>query len=402
MNYVEQARTKVPMKLYPFKKNVFVPNAIPMGLFGLAYRQVGGFFETPGIRGTSHLMEHLICKPFDDMREELTSLSIDHNAYTSDNQIVFYFSGLTEELKTVVERLYERITKPGSEPWTREGFEAEKSTVIQEYGDNFNSQESGFYWNLMRRHYGYCGAIGLLEDIQSFTYEQSLVRAAEFSVPSIICQVGEEFIKPFDTSSDNVTSLGMTDGTGSVMMVGSKNPPQIKFGEYDLPQEAVVKDNKTIVGLLGRYPTDIKDVQIMSFLISCINGGLEAPLYDEIREKRGLSYYSAGESIYVGERCLPMFFASTTEDNVSKLENVYRNFFELSPDEAFSVARFNAVKKAFSVKRRIVDVLPHAGAKTMVLGDINPFDGIAELTYHQALDKYDDLFRYASYVPVKY
>ena len=47
------------MKLYPFKKNVYVPSNIGMSLFGLAYRQTGGFFETPGIRGTSHLMEHL-------------------------------------------------------------------------------------------------------------------------------------------------------------------------------------------------------------------------------------------------------------------------------------------------------------------------------------------------------
>ncbi len=395
------------MKLYPFKKNVFVPNVIPMGLFGLAYRQVGGFFEKPGERGTSHLMEHLACKPFDDMREELTSLSIDHNAFTSDNQIVFYFSGLTEELKTVVERLYEKITKPGSEPWTREGFEAEKNTVIQEYGDQFNSQESGVYWNLLRRHYNYAGPIGILEDIQSFTYEQSLVRAAEFTVPSIICQVGEEFIKP-DTrfpSSDTTgigTSMSGIDPTGN-MMYASKNPKQIEFGYYNnLEQEPVVKDSKTIIGLLGKVPFDIKDVQVMSFLISCINGGLEAPLYDEIREKRGLSYYSASETIYVGERCLPMFFASTTEDNIETLEKVYRNFFERSPEDAFNESRFNAVKKAFSVKRRMVDVLPHSGAKTMVLGDINPFEGIAELTYEQALNKYAELMKFENYVPVKY
>jgi predicted Zn-dependent peptidase len=395
------------MKLVPFKKNVFIPNKIEMGLFGLAYRQTGGFFETPGIRGTSHLMEHLMCKPFDDMREELTSLSIDHNAFTSDNQVVFYFSGLTEELKTVVERLYEKITKPGLEPWTKEAFESEKSTVLQEYGDMFNSQESGFYYNLMRKHYNYTGAIGIKSDIESFTYEQSLVRAAEFTLPSIICQVGEEFIKPdfaFPNTAmhGNLVEGAMVSGTSDGMMYATKNPDHIKFGEYDLLQEVVPKDSKTLVGLLGKMPADVKDIQVMSFLIGCINGGLEAPLYDEIREKRGLSYYSAGEAVYIGERCLPMFFASTTEDNIGKLKNVYRNFFELSPDEAFSETRFNAVKKAFSVKRRILDVLPHAGAKTLVLGDINPFEGIAELTYHQALDKYDDLMRFENYVEVQF
>ena len=373
-----------------------------MGLFGLAYRQTGGFFETPVIRGTSHLMEHLMCKPFDHMREELKALGIDHNAYTSDNQVVFYFGGLTESLKEVVATLYEKITQPGSEPWTKEAFEIEKNTVLQEYGDTFNSQESGFYYNLLRRYYNYTGAIGYLEDIKSFTYEQSLSRSAEFTLPNIICQVGEEFIKPYLSSTD-VTSMGdLNVASNGDIMYASKNPPQIKFGEYDLEQEKVPKDSKTLVGLLGKYPTDIKNTQVMGFIINCINGGLEAPLYDEIREKRGLSYYSAGEAIYIGERCLPMFFASTSEENVSKLENVYRNFFELSADEVISKSRFETCKKAYAVKQRMVDILPHSGAKTTVLGELNPFDGIDKLTYHETLDKYHELMRMDNYVEVKF
>lgn len=387
------------MKLYPFKKNVYVPNKIEMGLFGLAYRQTGGFFETPGIRGTSHLMEHLMCKPFDHMREELKALGIDHNAYTSDNQVVFYFGGLTESLKEVVETLYEKITRPSLEPWTREAFEIEKNTVLQEYGDTFNSQESGFYYNVLRRHYNYTGAIGYRSDIESFSYEQSLVRAAEFTLPSIICQVGEQFIK-FHGNTE-ITMMGDTaDGD---IMYASKNPPQLVFNDdYGLDLEVVPKDSKTLVGLLGNEPAPIEDTQVMGFIMTCINGGLEAPLYDEIREKRGLSYYSAGEAIYVGERCLPMFFASTSENNIVNLENVYKDFFSRSADDVISEARFNTCKKAYAVKQRMVDILPHSGAKTTVLGDLNPFDGIAELTYSQTLDKYNSLMRIENYIPIKY
>jgi predicted Zn-dependent peptidase len=394
------------MKLYPFKKNVFVPNKIEMGLFGLAYRQIGGFFETPGIRGTSHLMEHLICKPFDDMREELKALGIDHNAATDDNQVIFYFSGLTESLREVVETLYAKITKP-TELWTKEGFENEKSTVLQEYGDAFNSQEAGFYYNLMRKHYNYCGALGFKSDIEAFTYEQSLERAKEFSIPSIICQVGEQFIKPDGMFPNHhyhasVTEGGMVSVDSEGMMYGSKDPAQIKFGTYDLELESVPKDSKTIVGLLGSNPTNAADIQLMGFIINCINGGLEAPLYDEIREKRGLSYYSAGEALHIGDRCFPMLFASTSEENISKLENVYRNFFELSADQVISEARFNVCKKAYAVKQRMVDILPHSGAKTTVLGDVNPFDGIPELTYQQVLERYHDLMHFDNFIPVKY
>ncbi len=393
-------KKKVSMKLYPFKQSVYVPSNIGMSLFGLAYRQMGGFFETPGIRGTSHLMEHLMCKPFDHMREQLKALGISHNAYTSDNQVVFYFSGLTESLREVCDELYNKITKQTTTPWTKEAFETEKNTVLQEYGDTFNSQESGFYYNLMRRHYGYCGAIGYKSDIESFSYEQSLIRSAEFTLPNIICQVGEEFVK-----IPKYVSSGMGDGafTDEPILYTSKNPPQIQFGEpHDLIQETIPKDDKTLVGLLGCNPTNASDTQMMGFIINCINGGLESPLYEEIREKRGLSYYSVGEAVYVGERCLPMFFASTTDENVKSLENIYKNFFDMDAKDVISEARFNTCKKAYAVKQRVADILPHSGAQTTVLGDINPFDGVSEFTYDMVLDKYNSLMRIENYIPVKY
>ena len=388
------------MKLYPFKQSIVIPNKIEMGLFGLAYRQTGGFFETPGIRGTSHLMEHLMCKPFDHMREQLKSLGIDHNAYTSDNQVVFYFSGLTESLHEVCSELYDKITKQETIPWTKEAFETEKNTVLQEYGDNFNSQESGFYWNLLRRHYNYAGAIGIRSDIESFTYEQSLTRAREFTLPNIICQVGAEFVK-----IPKMVSTGMGDGSMSdyPIMYAAKNPPQLVFNsDYGMDLEPVPRDSKTIVGLLGNEPANIKDTQVMGFIINCINGGLESPLYDEIREKRGLSYYSAGESIYVGEICLPMFFASTSSENVETLEKVYVDFFDKGGKDVISEARFNTCKKAYAVSQRMADILPHSGAKTTVLGVLNPFDGVSEFTYDMVLDKYNSLMRLDNYMPVKY
>lgn len=376
------------MKLVPYRQDIFIPNKIEMGLFALCYRKMGGFYDPPGQSGISHLLEHLLCKTFDDMREELKALGINYNAATSDNQIYFYFSGLTESLKEVCERLYNRITKQEG-LCTEESFKQEKNTVLQEYGDSFNDQESGFYYNLMRKHYNYCGAIGYRPDIENFSYSDFLVRAKEFSNPSIICQVGEPFVSVSKTLKHNKQPQ-------------VKNSPQIKFGNYDLPLESVSKDGKTLVGLLGCKPTDIKDTQIMGFVINCINGGLEAPLYQEIRETRGLSYYSAGEAVYVGERCLPMFFASTTDENVETLEKVYEDFFMLDGTKVISPTRFDTCKKAYAVKKKIADILPHSGAQTTILGDLNPFDGVDTFTYDQVVSEYNRLMKIENYIPVKY
>ena len=48
--------------------------------------------EKKGNYGISHLMEHLCCKSFEHLREDFERQGIDWNAYTSDNEIVFYFT----------------------------------------------------------------------------------------------------------------------------------------------------------------------------------------------------------------------------------------------------------------------------------------------------------------------
>ena len=50
----------------------------------------------------------------------------------------------------------------------------------------------------------------------------------------------------------------------------------------------------------------------------------------------------------------------------------------------------------------MADILPHSGAQTTVLGDLNPFDGVSEYTYDMVVDKYNSLMRIENYIPVKY
>lgn len=377
------------MKLHHKKQDLFIPTKIPLGLFGLKYSMMGGFFESIGERGVSHILEHLICKTFDDMREELQSLGIEHNAYTADNNVCIYFSGLTESLSEVCERIYNKIIVQDS-LWTKESFENEKNTVLQEYGDTFNSQESGFYYNLLRKYYNYCGPIGYKNDIESFTYEQSLDRAKKFITPSIICQVGGYFV-PIP-----VTMKSTSDFTSVV------NKKQVTFGSYDLNQEVVPKDGKTIVGLLGKNPISIDKVQMMLFIISCINTGLGAPLYTEIREKRGLSYYSSGDALYVGDQCFPLFFSSTSAEEVTKLEDVYNAFFSLDGNQVISRDRFNTCKKFYAVKEKMAQILPSSGAMTTILSGINPFTGVDSFTYDTVIENYNLFMKLDNYILVKY
>ena len=56
----------------------------PLGMAGLyiSYGHVGAVSEKAGKYGTSHLMEHMICKNTDDMRDRLQANGIYANAFT--------------------------------------------------------------------------------------------------------------------------------------------------------------------------------------------------------------------------------------------------------------------------------------------------------------------------------
>ena len=92
--------------------------------------------EKPGWFGISHLLEHLVCKSFDHLQEDFDRDSIDWNAYTSGNEIVFYLTGLDEKVN---KWKGEFIKLLGQFNVTKEEFENERKIVLEEYMDSPNS-----------------------------------------------------------------------------------------------------------------------------------------------------------------------------------------------------------------------------------------------------------------------
>lgn len=107
--------------------------------------------EKKGWYGIAHLMEHLKCKAFDDLQDTLQANGISWNAYTSDNQIVFYFTGLEEYLAPFRNTLIERMYLPLENYVDSDILENEKNIVLEEYQDSFTNQNEIFYMNLFRK-----------------------------------------------------------------------------------------------------------------------------------------------------------------------------------------------------------------------------------------------------------
>jgi len=358
----------------------FVPSNIDIGLFGMVF-PMGSDWEAEGQYGCHHLMEHLICKTFASMYSKLKGFGIDWNAYTSSDRVVIHFLGLKECLSKAVPELYNCIV--GSSIWTEQEFKNEKKVVLQEYSDAFNYQLGGFLDNLLRKHYRYYSPIGCKKNIQQFSYQDSLTLRKLFRKPTLICEVGGKFISDVPT-------------------INKKFPkPHVGFfhnSKFRL--EKIPKEDKTIVGFIGQTTIPQRDINRLGLVLDCINGGLESPLYQEIREKRGLAYSSHAFTNTFYNIGIPCICATTDNGNVKQLRDVYSEFFSGDVSRHISAERFDACYNGTIIQKWMIEALPHTMASAMILGR-DPFAGIEGMTHDKACELADKYLNIKCLFPVQ-
>ncbi len=371
---------------------IYIPSTIGLSLLAISY-PLGSDYESDGRRGTHHLMEHLICKSFDHMLPKLKRLGINYNAYTSTNQVVLFFEGLDESIETVAQELYDCITS-GTYTWSKQSFDNEKKTVLQEYEDVFNEQVGGTLVNVLRKHYRYFDPIGLRDNVESFSYADSLEFRKCFQTPKLLCQVGKQNI---------LTTTGP-----DIIMSGFQEPI---FGNYDVPLETIPKKKKlfgvfgaggkTVVGLLNKSPVIKSEMNRVGVVISCLNDGLESPLLQEIRDKNGLSYFSEGCVVPMFRFGAITFLSCTSDRNAKKLHGVYNRFFSGDLSRHISKERFDDCYQGIMIEKKIGERLPHKGAMSTIVRD-SPYEGLDNFTYQDALVLLEKHFQLNGFAEIEY
>lgn len=305
--------------MYFFEKN----NLKMSGLY-LVYN-AGSVYEAEGQNGTMHLMEHLMCKSFDDMQDELTKRNVNWNAYTSEEIVVVYFTGLHTELNSDLKtRLVKRLTNG---QFTDESeFEKEKGIVLQEYYNYFNDIAYGNVMNNLRKKYNTYSVIGSAEDINNFTYTDALnIFDKFFKNPTNIIEVGRESTD-FSFVEYNAVEYSKT---------------HLKYGKYNLPSE-VVPDSETNSVVIATTKKSIskKDYPYIKVLNKILVSGLNSPLYQELREKRGLIYAVMPYCMSCVNESVWAYMAMTTKENADEvariMQDVLNNLSEYITDSRFS------------------------------------------------------------------
>lgn len=273
---------------------------------------LGALFEQEGEYGTSHLMEHLICKTFKDEYPLLTKLDVDWNAYTSSEGIRVYFVGLdkyfTPEIK---ERLVGKLLGGLNIP--EEEFEAEKNVVLQEYMDSFNDPTSSL--NILREKFNFYGAIGKRSDIENFSYQDMKDKYEKFfTKPAKIVEIGpskSDFSK-VEFAEDYIVP-----------------PRRLKWKKAykGVEFEELPPNNKADVEYISKKMIKKADYPAMVVAVEMLAGGLESPMYQEIREKAHLTYGVQAGTMGLLQDTLYYFGAITDPENKDKLVAEFNKFF---------------------------------------------------------------------------
>lgn len=332
--------------------------------------------EKPGWRGLSHLMEHLVFKSVDHLQESFDRDGLNYNAYTSNNEIVFYLTGLDSSVNKWKDTFLNLLL---NFQITEEEFENERKIVLEEYMDSFNEQSDAHYLNLFRKLFNDFSPIGSRQDLENLQYQDIIdFFNLQYAKPSKIINVSKD--------SKYYTEL-------------EYNTPEydtkLEYGSHDVTLEInnEFADKTSIIALT---PVINEDFGYVSFINSMLGAGLISPLYAEIREKRGLVYYIHCHLGMKNNQGVTAISTVTSNDNVEELLECLKEVIS-SPEKYITQERLEVIKDYFTVRKEINDVLRHERVTPFISNEQTIYDIVDTVTIEKIREVYAKYYNFENF-----
>ena len=334
--------------------------------------------EKKGWYGIAHLCEHLQTKMIDHLQEDFDRDGIEWNLWTSSNEICMYIQGLDEKVNKwkhiIMDLIFEfKITK--------EDFENERNIVLEEYMDSFNDQTECHMLNLSRKLFNDFDPIGLKEDLENLKFIDIInFWELQYSRPTKIINVSKK--NPYKNNNINFIEREIIK--------------DFSYGNHKVPLELnnTWKD-KTSIAILS--PIIDEDFAYVNFINAMLSLGLKSPLYQEIREKRGLVYYVHCYQSRMNKQSINTISTQTSNKNFNAVIDATKLVLE-NPKKYLTKDRFNLVKDYYEVRRQKDEILRYKNVNQW----INPpkwsvYDILDEVTFkkiNKVYEKYYDFEKF--------
>ena len=325
----------------------------------IKYPGLGSLYEKNGFRGTSHLIEHLMIRAIPStLLKSLEDDAVDYNAFTSETEVVAYFKGISKYYLKYEEDLLKHFSQL---PFcTKEQFDSEKNVVLQEYSRAYDNPTERVFMNTGRALYGYCGPLGLKEDVENFEYHHYVeavqklkpefyILSKRFEKDGLRIELPESRRTRPKFTGDRVATLPKEEEPKSFL------PKLLQFfGKSDSSDERVV--------MFVSDPIDDHNSHHTKLFSDAINAGLTSPLGKYLRDDLGLVYSSEHWIYDLGDKHVLAFLGVTSEPD--KLKTAYREFFR-DITKHFTPDVFDAHIRSSLIAQEWKEVLPHSGFYAM-------------------------------------
>jgi predicted Zn-dependent peptidase len=334
--------------------------------------------ESRGQYGISHLMEHLICKNFESLRPEFEKWGIDWNAYTTQNEIVFFFTGLDKFLEPRKSELLNLITDFRT---TKEQFENERKIILQEYTNTFSQQSECHLLNLHRKLFRNFSSIGLKQDLETLSFLDCLnFFEKQYQNPTKIVNVSKynKFESDIDFSDLSVDRKFQIGPYKDVILEPTRN-----FGD------------KVSIILVSKLCDS--DFGYNMFINNMLSMGLSSPLSNEIREKRGLVYHIESTHSRLNNQGITEISTRTSQKNAKSVLEIIEMIMN-NPYKYLNKKRFEIIKNYYKIKlvkdqiNRYQNVNLWINPKEWSVKEILP-----SITYEKVMDVFETNFKFEDF-----
>lgn len=342
--------------------------------------------ERPGLYGSSHALEHLQCQSFEHLTDDLDNNGIEWNAYTSSNEIVFYFTGLEENLAKFRPKLMKLMSEYKI---SEERFNNEMKIILQEALDTYNDQQSAHYLNLARRLHNHYNAIGPISDIQKMTYADIL----------------EQHEKQY-SKVDKIINVSKTFELKTTRMKFRKSDDFQKFTSFSDPNKYDLKPNNKVkldklndfsgkISVIYHAPlVEEKDAQMIQYIDAMLCMGLNSPLYQEIREKKQICYSLQMELERLGNKGFHTFSTITTKKNLKTLNETLKEVLD-NPEKYLTKNRFNLINNLLKINIKKRDINRYKNVNDHIKPKMwDVYEIVDKITYKDMLDVYYKLISF--------
>jgi predicted Zn-dependent peptidase len=294
-----------------------------------AFVDSGSRNETAAENGIAHFLEHMAFKGTTtrsslDIAREVENLGSNINAYTSQGTTAYFVTGLASNIEKSVAIIGDVLT---ASLFDDADIATEKGVILQEISRSYDNPNSLAY-----------SAFG------KSAYPDQPIGRPILGLPDFIKSVERtnftSFVDRFYTAPNMiVVGTGDIEHAAFVHMVeryfaklptrvGVPEEPKAKWvGGFNRATSDKFEQVTALIGWDSVAETD-KRVYAHRMLATAIGGGMSSPLFQEVREKRGLVYSVSGSHDSGPDFGEFLLFAGTTPDKLDEVVKVSCGVFQ--------------------------------------------------------------------------